>query len=262
MPERAGPVLVIGATGNQGGAAARALLARGWPVRAFVRDNAKPAARALDAAGAELVSGDLDDPASLRAAMRGVHGVFVALTMMNGAKVTTDGVAAEERRGRAVAELAAHARIGQLVYSSINGTDQATGISYIESKARIEARIRTLGLPATVLWPVSFMENFAAYNRPVVADGTVTVSLALRPETPLPMIAARDIGIFAAMSARARRSPRSSAGLTSCGRASRRYPSSGYALSTRRWRRCSSGSTGVQQTSRTFRGCALCTPVY
>ncbi len=149
MPERAGPVLVIGATGNQGGAAARALLARGWPVRAFVRDNAKPAARALDAAGAELVSGDLDDPASLRAAMRGVHGVFVALTMMNGAKVTTDGVAAEERRGRAVAELAAHARIGQLVYSSINGTDQATGISYIESKARIEARIRTLGLSAT-----------------------------------------------------------------------------------------------------------------
>ncbi len=43
------------------------------------------------------------------------------------------------------------------------------------------------------------MENFAAYNRPVVADGTVTVSLALRPETPLPMIAARDIGIFAAI---------------------------------------------------------------
>ena len=88
--------------------------------------------------------------------------MFVALTMMNGAKVTADGVAAEERRGRAVAELAADARIGQLVYSSSNGTDQATGISYIESKARIEARIRTLGLPATVLWPVSFMENFAA----------------------------------------------------------------------------------------------------
>jgi uncharacterized protein YbjT (DUF2867 family) len=43
------------------------------------------------------------------------------------------------------------------------------------------------------------MENFASYNRPVLSDGTLTVSLALRPVTRLPMIAARDIGVFAAM---------------------------------------------------------------
>jgi uncharacterized protein YbjT (DUF2867 family) len=143
MPERAGPVLVIGATGNQGGAAARALLERGWPVRALVRDPARPAARALHVAGAELVTGDLDDLASLRAATRGVYGVFLVLTMMTGPRVTAEGVAAEERRGRAVAELATEADVGHLVYSSIHGTDQSTGISYIESKARIEAHIRT-----------------------------------------------------------------------------------------------------------------------
>lgn len=199
MPERAGPVLVIGATGNQGGAAARALLERGWLVRAFVRDPARPAARALYAAGAELVPGDLDDPASLRAAMRGVQGVFLVLTMMTGPRVTAEGVAAEQRRGRTVAELTAEAGVGHLVYSSIQGTDQSTGISYIESKAHIEAHIRTLGLPATVLRPASFMENFASYNRPVLADGGLTVSLALRPATRLPMIAAHDIGVFAAM---------------------------------------------------------------
>ena len=45
MADRAGTVLVIGATGQQGGAAARALLERGWAVHAFVRDENKPAAR-------------------------------------------------------------------------------------------------------------------------------------------------------------------------------------------------------------------------
>jgi uncharacterized protein YbjT (DUF2867 family) len=198
MQDRAGRVLVVGATGNQGGAAARALLERGWPVRGLVRDPTAPAARALRAAGAELVTGDLDDPGSLREAMRDVHGVFLVLTMMTGPRVTPEGVAAEERRGRAVVELAAKAGVAHLVYSSIRGADRQTGVSYIESKARIEAHIRGLGVPATVLRPVSFMDNFTTYNRPVLADGTLTVSLALRPETPLSMVAASDIGVFAA----------------------------------------------------------------
>ncbi|MFV2085721.1 NmrA family NAD(P)-binding protein [Micromonospora sp. LOL_021] len=61
-------VLVIGATGKQGGATARALLERGVAVRALVRDASSDAARALRERGAELVRGDLDDPASLLAA--------------------------------------------------------------------------------------------------------------------------------------------------------------------------------------------------
>jgi uncharacterized protein YbjT (DUF2867 family) len=86
-------VLVIGATGQQGGAAARALLARGWNVRAFVRDPGTPAARGLAAAGARLVVGEVDDPLSVGAAMTGAYGVFLALPMLNGPLVTADGVA-------------------------------------------------------------------------------------------------------------------------------------------------------------------------
>jgi uncharacterized protein YbjT (DUF2867 family) len=95
MADRAGPVLVIGATGHQGGAAARALLERGWAVRALVRDENKPAARQLREAGADLIAGDLDDPGSIRAAMSSVSGVFLALTMMTGPRVTLEGVAAD-----------------------------------------------------------------------------------------------------------------------------------------------------------------------
>nr|WP_258544551.1 NmrA family NAD(P)-binding protein [Micromonospora provocatoris] len=64
MSDRA-PVLVTGATGRQGGATVRALLAAGVPVRALVRDPAATKAAAVAALGAELVTGDLRDPASL-----------------------------------------------------------------------------------------------------------------------------------------------------------------------------------------------------
>jgi uncharacterized protein YbjT (DUF2867 family) len=199
MADQAGPVLVIGATGQQGGAAARALLERGWAVHALVRDENKPAARLLREEGASLVAGDLDDPGSVRAAMRPVTGVFLALTMMTGPRVTLEGVAEEERRGQAVASLASEAGIGHLVYSSIEGAGQHTGIPHVESKTRIEEHIRALGLPATILRPVSFMDNFATFNRPVLDGGDLVVSLALRPQTRMPMVAVRDIGVFAAI---------------------------------------------------------------
>jgi uncharacterized protein YbjT (DUF2867 family) len=54
-------------------------------------------------------------------------------------------------------------------------------------------------LPATVLRPVSFMDNFATYNRPVLRDGELLVNLAVRPDLPMALIAVRDIGAFAAI---------------------------------------------------------------
>src|SRR5260221_69522 len=53
MDTRGKTILVTGATGNQGGATARHLLAGGWHVRALVRDEGTPAAAGLAAAGAE-----------------------------------------------------------------------------------------------------------------------------------------------------------------------------------------------------------------
>ncbi|MEV4360877.1 NmrA family NAD(P)-binding protein [Nonomuraea sp. NPDC049625] len=70
------PVLVTGATGQQGGATARALLAAGVPVRALVRDPATDRAKAVEALGAELVTGDLHDRDSVIRAARGARAVF------------------------------------------------------------------------------------------------------------------------------------------------------------------------------------------
>jgi uncharacterized protein YbjT (DUF2867 family) len=85
------------------------------------------------------------------------------------------------------------------VYSSIRGADLHTGIAHLESKGRIEERIRSLRLPATILRPVFFIDNFPTLHPPVVIDGELVVRLALRPGTRLGMIATRDIGVFAAI---------------------------------------------------------------
>lgn len=199
MGVREGAVLVIGATGRQGGATARALLERGRPVRALVRDPGAPAMVSLRERGAGLVVGDLDDPASMRAALDGVDGVFLVLTMMAGPKISPTGVVDEQRRGRLVAELARDAGVGHLVYSSLHGAGAGSGIPFYQSKERIEDNIRALGLPATVLRPVSFMDNFATYNRPTLRDGEVVVNLALGAEIPMPLICVRDIGQLAAI---------------------------------------------------------------
>lgn len=76
MPINSYTVLVTGATGRQGGATARALLAAEVPVRALVRDPQSKSAQEIEALGAELVRADLSDRTSLGPAVEGVRAVF------------------------------------------------------------------------------------------------------------------------------------------------------------------------------------------
>ncbi|KAL2182150.1 uncharacterized protein P884DRAFT_235665 [Thermothelomyces heterothallicus CBS 202.75] len=70
-------VVVVGATGNQGGSVARRFLrdAR-YAVRGLTRDPSSAAARELAALGAEVVKADLDDVSSLNAAFTGANIIF------------------------------------------------------------------------------------------------------------------------------------------------------------------------------------------
>lgn len=192
MSSDSGKILVLGGTGRQGGAVARELLGRGRPVRVLVRDPMASTARRLADSGAEVVRGDLDEPRSLEAAMRGVHGVFSVQTFM-----TDGGVAAEERQGRSVAEAAVRAGVAHLVYSSVGGAERSSGVPHFESKGRIERYVDELGLPATVLRPTMFIDNFHQMG-PRAVDGELVLALWLPPDTPLQMIATDDIGAFAA----------------------------------------------------------------
>ena len=128
------PIAVVGATGLQGGATARALLGAKVPVRALVRRPDSDAARGLAELGADLVAADLDDPEGLRAAFTGVDGVFAMTTP--GPDRRTDR---EVTHGHAIADAAAAAGVPHVVYSSVGGAERHTP-GFLISTARARSR--------------------------------------------------------------------------------------------------------------------------
>jgi len=185
-------ILVTGATGRQGGAVARRLLAGNVAVRALTRDLGSDAARALAAAGADVVTGNFDDPESLARALDGMDGVFAMQTPYE------EGTVREEAHGVRLADVAAGLGIGQFVYSSVAGADQPTGVAHFESKGRIERHVLGLGFPRwTILRPTFFMEMLLAPgNLRMLARGSIELTFA--PGTRVPMIAVDDIAAMAA----------------------------------------------------------------
>jgi uncharacterized protein YbjT (DUF2867 family) len=186
-------ILVTGATGNQGGAVVRRLLDNGYPVRAFVRDSDQPAAKEIEALGAELVAGDFDDRRSLDVAVQGVYGVFSAQP----GDIRDPEPDVNVRRGHDIVDAAAAAGVAHLVYSSAGAVNRGSAVQHFESMAEVEAHIDASGVPATVLRPVFFMENWS-YLMPQADNGERVGSLALDADTPLQMIAVADIGRIAA----------------------------------------------------------------
>ncbi|GAA1854647.1 NmrA family NAD(P)-binding protein [Microlunatus capsulatus] len=187
-----GELGVLGATGQQGGAVVRALRARGAGVRALVRDVHDPRSRALAADGVHVVRADTDDPAGLPAAMAGLRGLF-AMTVFAG-----HGPEGEVVQGRAVVDAAAAAGVPHVVYSSVGGADRGSGVPHFASKWAVEEHLRASGVPASVVRPVFFMENFLGALAPAPGDGDLVLRTPLRPGVPLQMIAVADIGAVAA----------------------------------------------------------------
>lgn len=186
-------ILVTGATGTQGGAVARHLLAKGHAVRAMTRKPEAERARELAKAGAEVVHGDLDDSASLSGALDGVWGAFAVQNTWEA------GVEGEEEQGKRFAEVAHKKGAKHYVYTSVGSAHRKTGIPHFENKFRVEEKVRGLGFPSwTILRPVFFMENLASpWFKPSIDQGQLAI--ALRPGTVLQMIAADDIGVFGAL---------------------------------------------------------------
>lgn len=190
-------ILVTGATGQQGGATAARLLQRGWNVRALTRDPESAAAWSLQGAGAQIAAGSMLDRASLDVAMRGVHGVFSVQPTWASKQLTPEvGPDDEMRGGRNIADAAAAARIAHIVYASSIGADPEHELSSLRNKGRLEAHIRGTGLTATMLRPVSFMENYLGTARALrIRDGKVMTAIA--PDVQDALIATSDIGTFA-----------------------------------------------------------------
>src|SRR5438045_3946848 len=116
-------VVVTGATGKQGGAVARSLLARGHEVRAVTRRPDSANATQLASAGASLVGASLEDTAALIKALEGATSLFAMTTPFE------KGTAAETRQGVSAADAARAAGV-HLVYTSVASADRQTGIPH------------------------------------------------------------------------------------------------------------------------------------
>jgi len=194
-------VLVVGATGMQGGAVARDLLAHGHQVRVLTRHPGSHAAQLLAQAGADLVRGDLGDSASLTAALSGVSAIF----SVQPAEVVLDD--AEERYAVALMEAALNAGVRQVVHSSVAGVEQAARpdapawlLRYWNRKSAVEEAVRSAGLAAwTILRPAWVMENLVGtagrFMFPTLKHGELIT--AYKAETRVDMIASDDIAAFA-----------------------------------------------------------------
>jgi NADH dehydrogenase len=144
-------VLVTGATGFIGPHVAHALRAREMPVRALVRTPAR--ATRLTSWGVEPATGDVTDPASLRAACEGVDAVVHLVAIIRGRPADFERVMAQGTRNVVVAAQESGAR--RLVLASALGVDERTkdAVPYFAAKWEMERVVRESGLEHVILRP-------------------------------------------------------------------------------------------------------------
>jgi len=182
-------VLVVGATGQQGGAVARALLQGGHHVRALTRNLAHPNADALRLRGARLAWANLNDELRMADAMQGVDAMFVVTSPRE------QGAAGETRHGLMLAELARRLEVPHVVYSSAPPAAEWTGIAEFDGKHEVEQYLRAAIVPHTVVCPGFFMENLLT-GRWLEHLRRGELSLPLSPARKLQQIAKADVGRF------------------------------------------------------------------
>ncbi|MEI6667203.1 MAG: NmrA/HSCARG family protein [Acidobacteriota bacterium] len=200
-------IAVVGATGAQGGGLVRAILADpagGFAVRAVVRDPKSEKAQALAKLGAEVVAGNVDDPASLVKAFSGAYGAYCVTFFWE--HFSTDK---EKAHARAMAEAAKHAGVKHAIWSTLEDTRKLIPLDdprmptlqghykvpHFDAKGEADQFFKDLGVPTTFLLTSFYWENLIYFGMAPKkgADGTLGFVLPTADQK-LPSISAEDIG--------------------------------------------------------------------
>lgn len=191
-------VLVVGASGAQGGSVARHLLhQRRFKVRALTRDPNSRRARAMRQAGVEVVYGDLDEIDSLRTALIDCQAVF-------GVTDYWEHYELEYTQGRQLIEAIITSRVRHIILSTQPPTStishRTLAVPQYDLKAHLEAYVRETALPASFVHIAFYYDNFLHQFLPQQqADGNYCISLP-QDDIPLAAVATADIGgVIAAM---------------------------------------------------------------
>jgi uncharacterized protein YbjT (DUF2867 family) len=196
-------IAVMGATGAQGGGLARAIQADGqFQARAITRNPSSDAAKALAALGAEVVAGDIDDPASIARAFAGAHGAYCVTFFW--AHMSPERELAE---ARTLAEAAKQAGVAHVIWSTLEDTRKSVPLGddrmptlmgkykvpHLDVKGEADAYFdpaRTTFLLTSFYW-----DNLIFFGMNPKPDGQGGFVFTLPMDAAkLPGIAAEDIG--------------------------------------------------------------------
>ncbi|ODN79147.1 hypothetical protein L198_07897 [Cryptococcus wingfieldii CBS 7118] len=193
-------ILIVGATGKQGGATVQALLSQiaslspsltPPTIRFTTRYPSSFAARVLASSGASSIRANLSSIDDLHSALQGIDVAFLV----------TDKDAGEEKEvemGIRFVEAAKKVGVKHVVFASVADADVASTVPHFRTKYKIEQALIESGLSHTILRPVVFMENFPQTPS---ASQTINVSAFFSTFVPKPLalISTTDIGHFAAL---------------------------------------------------------------
>ncbi|MEZ0453687.1 NmrA family NAD(P)-binding protein [Sphingobacterium thalpophilum] len=149
-------ILITGATGKQGSAAAYELLKNNFEIYALTRDPQSLQAVSLEKAGAVLIKGDLEDAEGLKDILKKVDGLYLVLPPVWVSSKETDEKEAEI--GIQTIRLAKEQGVKFVLYSSVLGSDKQDSFRP-KFKFTIEKYLLESGLKASVIRPATFMEN-------------------------------------------------------------------------------------------------------
>jgi uncharacterized protein YbjT (DUF2867 family) len=185
-------IAITGATGNTGKPAAEALLAKGEKVRVIGRDAKR--LEPLAQKGAEPFIGNTEDAAFLTKAFDGAKAVYLMLP----ADVSQPDMRAfQERLSDAYATAVAKSRVPYAVTLSSIGAQHSEKTGPLVGLHNLEQKLNRIpGLNVLHLRPCFFMQNFFMSIQPLRTMGVLPGGLA--GDVPIPMIAAKDIGTYAA----------------------------------------------------------------
>ena len=182
-------ILVSGITGRQGGSVAGKLKSAGWNVKGLSRTIDSPEAKKLVNQGFEIAQGDMSNIPSLERAMRGCYGVYSVQNYWE------YGREKEILFGKNMVIAARKSSIEHFVFGSCQSCDRKTGVEHFDSKFETEKEIHESGIPATIIRPVAFIENY--YIRDVykrILNGRLSDPVS--GNKPQQIVATEDIGNY------------------------------------------------------------------
>lgn len=185
MTQATSPALLItGATGNTGIELAKQLSAKGARFRALVRSIEK-AGELAALPGAELVSGDLGDPASLAAALRGIDRAFLLTNSSEQAAALQLGFV----------DAARQAGVQHIVKLSQLAAAIDSPVRFLRYHAAVEQHIIASGMAYTFLRPNLFMQGLLGFSGTIAAKGMFFAAIG---EARVSLVDTRDIAAMAA----------------------------------------------------------------